>query len=890
MQRFTKALVGMLVALLVTPVAFAGTTGKVAGRVTDAATGDPIPMVQVIIEETNQGTVTDAEGYYSIINVKPGDYTVRFQFVGYARHTIESVQVIVDQTRTLDVQMQEEVIEGQEIVVTAERPLVEMGRTTTTSYVDEKQMEALPVTNVGEVVNMQAGVVDGHFRGGRTGEVMYLVNGVPINNPMDNGAGITVEKNMVQGLEVISGVFNAEYGEAMSGVVNIVTKGVPNNWRGSLQADVGSIASGRKVEFVERVADADLQFYTVDDFRSVEVPLYEAADLPNWQNYQFDIGGPIFGDKLGLRLTGRYRHSESHVIGRDLFAPGDSSMNLNTQLPPEQWVIESTGTGDFMAGYNQRLFLNPNLVWQATPKLKLEYNAFITDEESRGISHFYKYVPTGRSRNYGFNQTHIGAVRLTLTNTSFANLSYSYMHDRSENRLYDIPDDFDETGLFDERYVSPRHSDLQGQAAFAVGGNDLGIWEGNTRTHQIVGDYTNQINRVHQVKAGFHAQFHHLDNQSLAVEVSPRTRWEPALSPSRYDNDFLDVKPRNFAAYIQDKMEFTNLIVNAGLRFDLFDANFEEPVDWSQASLERIPNLATPEPGDSILNRQETEIKYQLSPRLGIAFPISSSGVIRFSAGLFFQTPTLSLLYTNPEYEVNPAAGSAQFGNVGIEPERTLSFEVGLQQGLTESIGLELTVFSKDVRNLTGVEINRDISTLATTVRYIIRGITFSVFKRPVGDVFWNLDYTLDFAEGSASDPRQAFGRRQAGLTEIRRLNRLDWDRRHVFNNQITYAPSERFSLSLINRLQTGRPYTSSRDFVRSFIENNVVRPTHFTTDLRTYWAPFFLPENYQLFAEVNNLFDEKPAIIYNGFLATSDASTYDFLGRFIYLRFTQSY
>src|SRR5690606_28891794 len=153
--------------------------------------------VQVILAETGQGTVTDADGYYSIINVQPGDYTVRYQFVGYATHVVEGVQIVVDQTRTIDVRMQEEVIEGQEVVVTAERPLIEMGRTTTTSYVDEREMQALPVTNVGDVINLQAGVVDGHFRGGRTNEVMYMVNGVPINNPMSNSQGLTIEKNMV---------------------------------------------------------------------------------------------------------------------------------------------------------------------------------------------------------------------------------------------------------------------------------------------------------------------------------------------------------------------------------------------------------------------------------------------------------------------------------------------------------------------------------------------------------------------------------------------------------------------------------------------------------------------------------------------------------------------
>jgi len=127
----------------------------------------------------------------------------------------------------------------------------------------------------------------------------------------------------------------------------------------------------------------------------------------------------------------------------------------------------------------------------------------------------------------------------------------------------------------------------------------------------------------------------------------------------------------------------------------------------------------------------------QLSPRVGIAFPISETGVMRFSAGLFFQVPSFNLLFTNPEYEVNPASLSNFFGNAGISPERTLAFEVGLQQGLTDDIGLELTIFSKDVRNLTGQEISRTPQG-DFVVRWInrdygtIRGLTFSLFQRKV--------------------------------------------------------------------------------------------------------------------------------------------------------------
>lgn len=865
----TRRLLWLLLGSIIwSPGAMAATTGKISGTVVDE-TGVPIPGVQVVVEDTYplKGAVTGADGFYQILNVEPGVYTVAFRYIGFADVRIEGVEVVVDATVHLDAQLREAVVEGEEVVVTAERPLIQPDRTTTTSVVSEKQLEALPVSSLGEAIELQAGVVDGHFRGGRHGEVAYLVNGVPINNAFSNSAAFEIQENAVSNLEVISGVFNAEHGQALSGIVNIVTKSTPRDWSATFQADVGGFASTRKLPFLERTVSGQDR-YSVSDFETVSVPYYEAAGIPNWQNYEFSVGGPVLQDKLGFRVTGRYRRSESHIIGRNLFLPSDSS-DINISVPREDWIVESSGDGSYVAAHSRRLFLNPNIVYSISPRLQLDYNAFVTDATGRGLDHFYKYVPEGQNRWYQFNQTHILALRASLSPTSFATLSYSYLHDKSDTYLYRAPATAKTTGELDERYVPPQHSDVVGSHAFAVGGNHLSTWDGSTRTHSIVASYTNQISRVHQIKTGAQIRLHSLQNRNYGIEVSPRTNWRPMVSLSRFSDDRLDVSPAEYAAYVQDKMEFKNLIVNAGIRFDAFDADYFVPLDWSQAAQERIPNLPgsrfyDPEAGDSVSNRVDTEPRFQFSPRLGIAFPISSQGVIRFSAGLFFQIPRLSVIYTNPEYEVNPAAGSNVYGNPGINPERTLAFEVGVQQGLADDIGVEVTVFAKDVRNLTGQEFTYDIRYLTPAIHWVnldygtIRGITFSLFKRPSGSVFWNVDYTLQFAEGSASDPGQAFGRWQSGLEPIRRLNRLDWDRRHVLNNQITYAPSSRFSLSFIGRLQTGSPYTSQRDFVRSYVENNVDKTTHFVADIRFYWAPVFLPENLQLFLQMDNIFDEQ--------------------------------
>ena len=762
-----------------------GPTGKIAGRVTEAATGLGLPGVHVVITGTTQGGSTDVDGYYYILNVKPGTYNVRASIVGFTPVTTENVRVVQDQTTTVPFSLQEDTVLGEEMVVVAERPIVEMDRTTTTAVIDAEQLERLPVTNVNDAINLQAGVVDGHFRGGRSGEVTYLVNGVPITNAFSKEAAFDIEQNMVSSLEVISGVFNAEYGQATSGVVNIVTKDISDKWSGSLLAYAGAIASTREMQFIGRATGPGLTLST-SDFMPDTVSFAEASALPNLADIQASLGGPLIRGKFGIRATVRYLQDNSHFIGRNLFLPSDSSQNLNTGLPPEAWIISSSGDADFVPrNRTERVSLNATVNYALASRVKLDYNVFIQTGQFQPYSHGLKYVPLGINTVHFLNQTHILGLRYTVGSNTFGNISYSYLHDKTDVHLFDTP--------FDERYVRSEFNNQQGANAFAVGGNDLSTSDQLTATHTIVVDFSRQMTRVHLMKVGVQTRLHRLDNRDFGIERSFRTGNLPQPSPDQFADNTLQANPVEFSAYVQDKMEFTGLIVNAGLRFDYIDPDYLTPVDWGQGKLEEIPDPNNP--GAMQSNRDEAKVNMQLSPRVGIAFPISETGVMRFSAGLFFQIPSFGLLYTNPEYEVNPASLSNSFGNPGIDPERTLAFEIGLQQGLTRRIGMDLTIFSKDVRNLTGQEIlrtpqgdfvirwiNRDYGT--------IRGLTFSLFQRPGGPLSWTVDYTLQFAEGTSSSPGEAFGRQQAGLDEILSLVRLDWDRRHVLNNTITVRPS----------------------------------------------------------------------------------------------------
>ncbi len=772
----------------------------------------------------------------------------------------EGVQIDPGKTTTISVAMQEAVIEGEEVTVTAERPIVEVDRTTTTSVVTSDQLEALPVTTIGDAINLQAGIVDGHFRGGRQSEVAYLVNGVPINNVFTQQASFEVEQNMVENLEVVSGVFNAEYGQALSGVVNITTKDVPRGWNVGGQAYVGAIASERKLEFVRRTAPAGSGLLA-EDFTTEKVTYAEAAPFPSQFDVQGTLGGPILRDRVGIRLSGRYLQNEGHLLSRRLFAPGDSSQRLTSGNPGE-FLLESTGDQSFMAqGGGTRGTFNGSLVMRPIGPLRIDYNAFIQTGKNRPYQHYRKYAPEGTNINRNFTQTHILGARYALGAKAFANAAYSYLRDHYTSHLYD-----DLTGP----YVSSNLGSLAGTNAFAVSGNDLYDVDNTTETHNVQADFTVQATRIHLVKTGVQARFHSLRNRTYGIQMGAETGYVARISPNPLDNNALTTNPYEFAAFVQDKVELRNLIVNVGLRFDLFEPDYLVPIDWAQGQLVNVPNTATPDPADSLYNRQPAARKVQLSPRLGIAFPISATGVLRFSAGLFFQTPRFDLLYANPEFEAQTGGANAFFGNPDLEPERTLTFELGLQQALTDQMGLEVTVFSKDIRNLTGQEITRlPEGNFAVRNRNVdvgtVRGITFSAFQRGRGPLSWTLDYTLQFAEGTASDPGEAFGRQQSGEEAIVSLVRLNWDRRHVLNSTLTIEPARGFQATFINRVESGTPYTTLRNDIRSFLKNDDSKPAYFLSDLRLLYRPPFVKQDVNLLLQITNLLDtEVQAQVYD--------------------------
>ncbi len=182
---------------------FAGTTGKIVGKVTDAETGQPLVGVNIIVEGTNMGAAADLSGNYIILNVPPGTYALKASMIGYKTLRFENVRVSIDLTTTLDFKLSSEILDlGEEVTVIAERPMVTKDLTATTAVVSAEQIAALPVTEVNEAIELQAGLIKDagggfHIRGGRSGEVSFWIDGMPVTDVYDGGTVVDVNKNMV---------------------------------------------------------------------------------------------------------------------------------------------------------------------------------------------------------------------------------------------------------------------------------------------------------------------------------------------------------------------------------------------------------------------------------------------------------------------------------------------------------------------------------------------------------------------------------------------------------------------------------------------------------------------------------------------------------------------
>jgi len=824
----------------------AQTTGKIAGKVLDAETGEPLPGANIQIEGTNMGAATSLEGDYFIINVPPGSYTLIAQYIGYERVKVENLRVSINRTTEQNFRLNASVIEGQEVVVEADKFTLKKDQTSSVRNVSSEQMDILPVESVGQVVNLQAGVVEGHFRGGRFNEVTYLIDGLQVTDSFSSsGRAINVEAEAVEEVEVIKGTFSAKYGRAMSGVVNAVTKSGGKDFHGFVSANLANYLTPNKDIFIG----------------------LKDEEFDRRKDYKFQLSGPILGDWLTFFTNVRYQDNKDHLNGIKLFKPYDRSF-FNSD-DPATWYSEKSGDSSYTAmGWSKTASAQAKVTAKLTNSLKLSLLYLYNDGEGQSYDHNYKYKPEGREKWYDTSKLYALTVNHMLSPRLFYEAKFSLTD--NDNGWYLFEDPYQMATDFTDwqsGYI-PDWFDSDGTGpGFIFGGQGRGHTLRNIKDYNAKLDVVWQVHKNHSLQIGLDYLGTDLDQQGRSVRNRyagtqlEYVLYEPTVMPdSTVYADIYHKKPFEFAAYVEDKMEFDEMVINFGVRYDRFDPQTQYP------SNRRNPvNLIEFDDQRFMSTLIEAEAKEQVSPRLGLSYQLGRTALLHFSYGHFFQRPPYQRMFQNNSLIVAPQNFSTEQGNPQVKAQKTVQYEIGLWQQLMEGMGLEISLFYRDIYDLLSMAVlrtyNDEIYGLYTNLDYgNAKGLELT-YDWAYKNVFANVNYTLQYTRGNANDPLTTFNRAGQNMDPIPRLIPMNWDQRHTLNANLAYT-TRTWSFSVTGRYGSGTPYSLSplpeTRLARVLLyPNNSQKPSQYSVDLYTYYYfPMLKGTRLKLELLVYNLLD----------------------------------
>ena len=829
-----------LAVLIIAGIALAANTGTVNGRVTDRKTGEALIGASVIVDGTELGNATDLNGQYQIINIPPGRYNMTASYTGYNDQRVTDVLIIQDNVVTVDFKLAATVIDiGRTIEVTADkwRP-VNRTAVSVERVITSEDFKRLPVTSLAELVGLQAGVTQSsgggwtHIRGGRFDDVSYLVDGVAAQDALVGTLWSSPKPttDALQSVVVITGGFDAEYGSAMSGIIKAVTK------------EGGSSTTGR------------VSYRTDDVFPANTGYNY------GYNRLTFSLGGPT---PVWKRL--RYFLSTEYYATDD-----DRGCRYRVEAPRGEYALE----GKLTLQMPQKFFLTQQ-------GLKFTVDGYHSNYQWQSWGNDYKYYPTGlyanRVRSYKANftvnhllsPTTVYEAKVGMFSTSLMRTVRNFHAEAADTtgfwgalRKYGIWDryifraedwvfnnweglakDSAVLQLYRSYWLSPDGDTVYahpGKKNFASiyrltdnpwGVANLFYTEGDNRTwhyratDQVLGklDLTHTVSKIHEIKTG-------LDVTSYSLSIYENSLpWD--LNPFW---DAYNYKPLVVAGYLQDRADFEDLVVRAGIRLDYLE---------SKANVRAFPESlgAPPKIADSLL---PVPAKLRLAPRLGLSYPITERVKFRFSYGHFYKNPSFSNLYS---YADRTAAqlrsrGNVIVGNADMGAEKTIAYEIGFDSQLSDFFQFDVTAFYKDVFDLSGV---RTVQALPQpyTMYYNVEYARIQGFEATVSKVlsqYWSsrLGYTFQIAKGTASTARDQYQRETPRQLDYF----LDQDVRHSFHGDLafsfpsdfTFLPMRDFEVAGVFNYSTGTPYTPEDQKGNEIgMENSARMPNSYTLDGR---------------------------------------------------------
>lgn len=672
------------------------------------------------------------------------------------------------------------------------------------------------------------------------------MNGVSVNNVFDNTSTVRIDRSLIQEVQVITGTFDAEYGQAMSGVVNTVLKSGGETFTFSGEALGGSFA------------------YASGGDRNLTYKFRPATT----QNFQVNVSGPVGLPQTYFLFSGQRYVFDDYLYGTQMFLPTDTSITKYKIAP------SPTGNGaEVPLGSRREWSGLAKLTNRSLPAVEISYQAIFNIIDGRtigngsGLDDYFQWrlnpdgraIPHTRSLVHGIDWTH------TVSPSTFYTVNVRQNYFEYYSWAYD---DF-----YDPRYDSagPPLSLPNNQYNGAiVQGVDFGRYRQMTNTLLLKASVTSQVSRAHQVKAGVEVQ----DSKMEFGTAGTLVYLGNSLNLSRIVNEppaYPGVQtyyPISGAAYVSDMIEWNDLTIRAGVRAEFFNGRSYTPSD--------LANPADSIPGAPASYAVRTTPKYSVAPRFGLSYPITVRSSVFFSYGHFYQLPNLQDMFTNANYARLGLiqAGTPDYtvmGNPDVRPERTVQYEFGYKNAVTDWLGISVNLFYKDIRDLLGVQFiqtytSAQYSRLANVDFGNVTGFTLSLDQRRVGLVSSTIDYTWQMAQGNSSDPQETATLAAANQDARPRTVPFNWDQRHTLNVTVQLSQPESYSVSAIMRYASGQPYTPSvASGFGSLIETNSGRkPNGFLMDLRLEKYFIVAGWNLSVFARVFNLFD---TTFFNGFV-----------------------
>jgi len=917
----------ILVFLLGLQMVWAGSTGKISGKITDSATGEAMIGANVFVRSLGIGAATDLDGEFYIINVPVGVYEVQINMIGYQAMTVTDVRVKTDLTTPLEVEMETTVLEsGESVIVEAKRPMIQKDLTASRNIMTSEDIENIPVQDVQDIVELTGGFVNGHARGGRSGEVVYMVNGVAAVDPMSNNFEAEVPQGAVEEISVYTGGFSAEYSNAQSGVVNVITKEGGSKYSGKLRYRTSAVGS----EGDALLADDRVGFSLNDHHRLQDLEYSFGGPLPflpatffvsgevrndngRWENDYDDLKSftwkmatrPTPSDKLtfsgliGIKDFGNYTHDYRLPTYENEDSDGDGQLDrVETSLSDDPYdkrriLTDLDGDGDFRNEDRDR-----------SGDLTIEDLNF--DGDSNDILSMLSHTETYESSNdqlalnwsHSISATSFFEVNLSRYQTSMHyNVDEILNEDRNMNGIlddgedyngngkidptdWDLLTDFDDDGYIDaSQYPGWDPNTEVSEWGDAVGvaddwmqwidvkfgdgsedgdkvkmyGDGLNFdrarWNYDKKSvYTAKANYTNQWNKQNTVKTGVEYTAYNIFDHDVDLASGGNVYGQNIGSLDGHgESSQSDLMPVIAGIFTENKMEYDGMIVNAGLRLDYFDPATDS---YEVNEYEEISDTISISP------------KYYVSPRLGIAHPITDRDVFYFNYGQYFQIPVFRLLYDNLNWDLSGAF--PRVGNPDLTPERTTSYELGVRHQFTDNIAGEIKGFYKDISGLTSTQqvyysASNYYSIYINTDYGNVRGFEVSFDKR-FSDFFGgSIDYSYSVAKGKASSPTAAYSQTWAGQVVPKKEQFLDWDQRHTVYAILNYAiPMVDVHGNITAEYGSGLPYTPPSSSLDVPL-NTERRPATFSADMfleKAFSAGKF--GDMQVFLWVNNAFSNK--------------------------------